>query len=151
MNQDRTKKYKRFKEAFEYLKQTERIVTQKDLADILHKTPETVSRVIAGKGDNPTDKFLLDFARAFSDIFNESYLVSGNGQLLKEQSTIQQEITENNKEPEKEIIRRFLDHISFLEDQIKEKDKEIERLHSIIEKFSPLFGKEEENKKMVNV
>lgn len=149
MSQDRAMKYKRFKEAFDYLRQTERILNQKDLADILHKTPETVSRVISGKGNNPTDKFLLDFARAFADIFNEDYLVKGSGQLLK-QPVILPEGKEGSGEPENEIVRRFLDHITFLQGQMIEKDKEIERLHSIIEKFAPVVGKEE-SKKIINV
>ena len=143
-------KYKRFKEAFDYLKQTERIVNQKNLADILHKTPETVSKVVSGKGNNPTDKFMLDFARAFSDIFNEEYIINGLGQLLKEPNDTPQEKKETAEEPDGDIVRRFLEHITFLQGQITEKDKEIERLHSIIEKFTSLVGKED-SKKMANV
>jgi len=143
-------KYKRFKEAFDYLKQIERITSQKDLAEILHKTPETVNRVVAGKGNNPTDRFMLDFARAFSTIFNEDYLVKGKGQLLKEPDGTEPEDNSGPQETESDIVRRFLDHIAFLQGQIIEKDKEIERLHSIIEKFTPMVGKEE-SKKIMNV
>lgn len=151
MNQEKTIKYKRFKEAFDYLKRINRIVNQKNLADILHKTPETVSKVVSGKGNNPTDKFMLDFARAFSDIFNEDYLVKGEGVLLKEQDPPKDEKPEAPDIEEKDIVRKFLDHVSFLEGQINEKDKEIKRLHSIIEKFAPIIKKEEDGKKTKTV
>ena len=151
MNQERTMRYKRFKEAFDHLRKTGRIVNQKNLADILYKTPETVSKVVSGKGNNPTEKFMLDFARAFSDIFNEDYLVNGRGVLLKEQEPPQDEKPETPEIEEKDIVRKFLDHVSFLERQINEKDKEITRLHSIIEKFAPIIKKEEDGKKTKTV
>lgn len=157
MNKDRTIKYKRFKEAFDYLKLIERISNQKDLADILHKTPETISRVVSGKGNNPTDKFLIDFARAFSDVFNEDYILHGNGVLLKEQSIKQLDSVEETEEQNEKVIwyRGELVKrdkiISFLQKQIDIKDKEIDRLHTIIEKFSPMTEKEGEAKKVIGV
>lgn len=151
MYRDTTMRYKRFKEALDHLRKIGRIANQKQLADILYKTPETISRVVSGKGNNPTDKFMLDFARAFSDIFNEDYLVKGEGVLLKEQDPPQDEKPEAPDIEEKDIVRKFLDHVSFLEGQINEKDKEIKRLHSIIEKFAPIIKKEEDGKKTKTV
>lgn len=83
MDKEQRLRYKRFKEAFDYLKSIGRIDNQKDLADILHKTPETISRVMAGSGNNPTEKFMFFFAKAFAHDLNEEYLVEGTGELIR--------------------------------------------------------------------
>lgn len=154
MDKERSIKYNRFLEAFDYLKETGRITSKKELADILHKTPETISRVFSGKANNPNDRFLLDFARAFADIISEDYILHGKGTLLKEQSSFQQETEKEQTDGDMDIVVRFLKQleskdktISFLRDQLSRKDKEIERLYAVIDSLSPVTEKKKDSQK----
>lgn len=74
----------RLLEAFEHLRNIGEIHTQKDLAERMNATPQNVSRALKGIDSVLTDNFLRRFNHAFGDIFQDDWLISGDGQMLKE-------------------------------------------------------------------
>lgn len=136
MEQKQKEWSKRLKEAIDYLNKTERITNQQELADILGYARANVSRYINGE---PTQKFVSKFAVVFSDIFNVEYLLSGEGQLLKKSIPAEpaSPVTDSN---DLDIQQHLLQQITFLKNQmvlkdneLKEKNQEIVRLHEIID------------------
>lgn len=75
---------KRLGEAVEYLRSTKRIRTQKELADKVGCSANQISRAIAGSRKDMTSKLLGRINRYFDEIFNEEYILEGEGTLLKE-------------------------------------------------------------------
>lgn len=152
MEKEQRLRYKRFKEAFDYLKSIGRIDSQKDLADILHKTPETISRVMAGSGNNPTEKFMFLFAKAFAHDLNEEYLVKGTGELIRvipeneqyklgDQRYIEH-LEEKLKKAESEILF-YKQQIAIKDEQYRDLRKDNERLYELVDRLTRL----QENKK----
>ncbi len=152
MDKEQRLRYKRFKEAFDYLKSIGRIDNQKDLADILHKTPETISRVMAGSGNNPTEKFMFFFAKAFAHDLNEEYLVNGTGELIRvipeneqyklgDQRYIEH-LEEKLKKAESEILF-YKQQIAIKDEQYRDLRKDNERLYEYVDRLTRL----QENKK----
>lgn len=152
MDKEQKLRYKRFTEAFEYLKEIGRIDNQKDLAEILRKTPETISRVVKGSGNNPTEKFMFDFAKAFAREINEEYLIEGIGELIRtipeneqyklgDQHYIEQ-LEEKLKKAEAEV-RFYKQQIELKDEQYRDAKNVIERLNRIIDRLVP----PKENKK----
>lgn len=152
MEKEQRLRYKRFKEAFDYLKSIGRIDNQKDLADILHKTPETISRVMAGSGNNPTEKFMFLFAKAFAHDLNEEYLINGTGELIRvipeneqyklgDQRYIEH-LEEKLKKAESEILF-YKQQIAIKDEQYRDLRKDNERLYEYVDRLTRL----QENKK----
>jgi len=152
MEKEQKLRYKRFTEAFEYLKEIGRIDNQKDLAEILRKTPETISRVVKGSGNNPTEKFMFDFAKAFAREINEEYLIEGIGELVRtipeneqyklgDQHYIEQ-LEKELKKAEAEI-QFYKQQIELKDEQYRDAKNAIERLNRIIDRLVP----PQENKK----
>lgn len=152
MDKEQRLRYKRFKEAFDYLKSIGRIDNQKDLADILHKTPETISRVMAGSGNNPTEKFMFFFAKAFAHDLNEEYLVNGTGELIRvipeneqyklgDQRYIEH-LEEKLKKAESEILF-YKQQIAIKDEQYRDLRKDNERLYELVDRLTQY----QENKK----
>lgn len=152
MDKEQKLRYKRFTEAFEYLKEIGRIDNQKDLAEILRKTPETISRVVKGSGNNPTEKFMFDFAKAFAREINEEYLIEGIGELIRtipeneqyklgDQHYIEQ-LEEKLKKTEAEV-QFYKQQIELKDEQYRDAKNVIERLNRIIDRLVP----PQENKK----
>lgn len=75
----------RFLEAFEYLKSLGLVHKQKDLIEFMGASESALSKVFKGVPSYLTDSFLSRLNAASNGIFNEDYLLGGEGTLLKEQ------------------------------------------------------------------
>lgn len=73
----------RLKEAYNYLKTNGVIHTQKDVANKMGASEQNVSSALKGVERVLTDKFLLRFNSAFDNQFNLSWLLNGEGEMLK--------------------------------------------------------------------
>lgn len=80
-------KQQRFKSAFDYLRSIGAIHTQKDLADKIGASQSNVCSALKGVEKVLTDRFLIRFNAAFSDKFNTDWLLTGEGEMLRDQST----------------------------------------------------------------
>ena len=80
-------KQQRFKSAFDYLRSIGAIHTQKDLADKIGASQSNVCSALKGVEKVLTDRFLIRFNAAFSEKFNTDWLLTGEGEMLRDQST----------------------------------------------------------------
>ena len=73
---------KRINEAFNYLRNNGLIRTQKDLANLMHASESNISKALKGDEAILTDRFLRRLSAAFSGLFNENWLLTGEGEML---------------------------------------------------------------------
>lgn len=73
---------KRINEAFNYLRNKGLIRTQKDLANLMHASESNISKALKGDEAILTDRFLRRLSAAFSGLFNENWLLLGEGEML---------------------------------------------------------------------
>ena len=134
-------KKERIKKIFEYLKSIGRIHTQTEFAKVIGSTQATVSNMLSGEDKYITDNLFRKIGYYFGGIFNHEWLETGEGEMLCHQSvnvgasstvignnvngTGDIRITHNEQDEALELLRG----------QLAEKDKEIERLHSIIDRL----------------
>lgn len=69
------------KMAINHLRMINQVSTDKDVAIKMGADPSNISRGIKGKPE-PTDKFLRRFNDAFGNIFDERWLLTGEGEML---------------------------------------------------------------------
>lgn len=68
--------------AYEYLKSIGKAHKQQDVAVKMGTDKANVSRAMKGDEKYLTDRFLHRFNSAFDNIFNDEWLISGNGEML---------------------------------------------------------------------
>lgn len=68
--------------AYEYLRSIGRAHKQQDIAEKMATDKSNVSRAMKGDKKYLTDRFLHRFNRAFDNIFNEDWLLTGEGEML---------------------------------------------------------------------
>jgi phage repressor protein C with HTH and peptisase S24 domain len=68
--------------AYEYLRYNGKVKTQTDVARIMEASRSNVSGAFNGDGKYLTSKFLKRFNNAFGNIFNEKWLLTGEGNML---------------------------------------------------------------------
>ena len=82
------KKEERLKKAIEFLKSKGKVHKQKDVASAMGASEATISNALKGDEAKLTDKFLKRFNAAYEYIFNMEWLLSGEGEMLNEQTDI---------------------------------------------------------------
>lgn len=82
-------KKERIIEAYNYLKSTGYLHTQKQLAEKMSATEGNVSRAFKGDEKVLTDSFIIRFSQAFPGTFNVEWLLKGDGDMLINHSTFQ--------------------------------------------------------------
>lgn len=82
-----TTKQQRFKSAFEYLRYNGYIQKQKDLAAIMNTSAPNISNALKGLEGVLTDGFIVKFNSSFNNVFNIDWLLTGEGEMLRDQST----------------------------------------------------------------
>lgn len=75
-------KKERINEVFTYLRIQKKVKTQKDFAEIMKTYPANISRILAGNEEYLTDNFLLRVNEEFDNVFNERWLLTGEGEML---------------------------------------------------------------------
>ena len=73
----------RLNQAYQYLRGQGIIHTQQDLADKMNATAPNISSALKGVEKVLTDKFLHRFNSAFDNIFSTTWLLYGEGEMLK--------------------------------------------------------------------
>lgn len=68
--------------AFQYLRNKGVVHTQQDIADKLNVSKENISRLMNGKEGYHTPSYLSRFNKAFDNIFDENWLLTGDGIML---------------------------------------------------------------------
>lgn len=76
----------RINKAYLYLKNKGIIHTQKDVAKTMGASASNVSSALSGVETVLTDKFMSRFNESFGGLFNDEWLLSGEGEMLKDGS-----------------------------------------------------------------
>lgn len=76
-------KKERFQAAYHYLKDRGMLHTQKGLAEKMESTSPNISSALKGINTVLTDNFLRRFNSAYGYIFNEKWLIKGEGDILR--------------------------------------------------------------------
>lgn len=141
-------KKERLNTAFKYLRNQGFAETQKEVAEKMGSTAPNVSSAMRGVDTVLTDKFLLRFNAAFGNIFSDSWLTTGEGEMLVGNSynTIEQKGNNNNNNNQQvdgniynssEIIVKLLEEMAAQreahEAAMARKDAQIERLLALLE------------------
>lgn len=98
----------RLQKAYRYLQQEKIVSTQEDLAKKLDFKRTSVTKALNDTDGYLTDSFIEKFYNRFSDIFNESWLVKGEGSMLKSENIKKEEVREIDPEYiEVELISKY--------------------------------------------
>lgn len=73
---------KRMNEVFNFLRDNGLIRTQKDLANKMHAAESNISKALKGDDTILTDRFLRRLSAAFGGLFNQEWLLTGEGEML---------------------------------------------------------------------
>lgn len=141
-------KKERINQAFKYLKSKGIVHIQKDIAITMKASTSNVSSALSGVETVLTDNFLIRFNKAFNNVFNEEWLITGNGEMLNPQNCIKnsnigdnstQIAGNSNHINNSSTLDKALDEISemrkLLAEAIKNNKEQTERFLSIIEKL----------------
>lgn len=132
-------KQERFKMAFSYLKGKGLIHKQKDVAEKMGSTEPNVSAALKGVDKVLTDKFLNRFNEAFGGIFDEKWLLWGNGDMLKPTVFQNNENGDNIQGHSVTVNKTEKDYLEIIKnqsEQISKSQEQIDKLLSIITKLS---------------
>lgn len=142
----------RFNDAFSYLKGKGMLHTQKDLADKMKSTSPNISSALKGVETVLTDNFLRRFNAAYDNIFNEDWLLCGEGEMLRPSQTIGDVAgstvvganvngSGNNISNSDAIaLSKAIDEISkmreIVQEQVKNNQEQFDRFMAVIEKLT---------------
>ena len=129
----------RFKMAFTYLKGKGLIHKQKDVAEKMGSTEPNVSAALKGVDKVLTDKFLNRFNEAFGSVFNNDWLLWGNGDMLKPTVFQNNENGDNIQGHSVTVNKTEKDYLEIIKnqsEQISKSQEQIDKLLSIITKLS---------------
>ncbi len=133
--------------AYLFIRSQGKVHTKTDLAAAMEANSVTISRAFSGKKGYLTKDFLIRFNSAFGNIFNMSYLMRGEGEMLAVSESgnnivqgdnnhhFNQSVsasTDNAVERLNEALKAKEDKIRMLEKMVEDKDKEIDFLRQLI-------------------
>lgn len=138
----------RINEAYEYLKNKGVVHKQKNIADMMSATESNVSGALKGKESVLTDRFLIRFNKAFGNIFNNRWLLDGEGEMLASSMGITNSPVGDNSTQiagnanhvnNSSTLDKAIDELSemrkLLAEAIQSNKEQTERFLSIIEKM----------------
>ena len=127
---------KRLNEVYEYLHNHFGVHTKGEFADIIKYARAYISSAMNGNERYLTDKLFTNICEAYTGTFNLDYLLTGNGQLLKNKES----------EPEIEEHSNHIDQSSLINALLAAKDQLIEELKEKYEKLEQEMEKIEREK-----
>jgi hypothetical protein len=141
-------KIKRIATAIDYLKSIGRVHKQQDIAEQMGATESSLSRALKGDVKYLTDKFIQRFNKAYGNIFNESWLMGGQCDMLADENEVAQQTA--NVESARYISEEDKTFSTMLVDMmntkqiapyglLEEKDREIAELNRQIGKLEALL------------
>lgn len=142
----------RFNEAFRYLRGNGFVDTQKDVAIKMGASAPNVSSALNGVEGVLTDRFLRRFNAAFGDVFNEKWLLTGEGEMLKNEPPPSASISgvagaSGAAGVAGEDLSRLLRVLESQQDSLHLKDEQISRLLDMLGGAGGAVGGGSNNKK----
>ena len=136
-------KRERVKAAYEYLKSIGKIVTQKDVAELMNMRNESVSKAFTGNEKYLTNKFIYKFNQSFNNIFSINWLLEGKGDMMNNQgvgdisNSNVSGVNVNGKEIHISSVEAFNTLLKIVETNQRNTEKfqeQIDRLLTLLEK-----------------
>lgn len=124
-------KKERINQAFSYLKDNGLVHTQKDLAERMGSTAPNVSSALKGVDNVLTDNFLLRFNNAFGGIFNDNWLLTGEGSMLS--ASEPDSISASSSTDISAVLNKAMDEIAAQRRLTEKSQQQIDRLLSLLE------------------
>lgn len=123
-------KKERINQAFSYLKDNGLVHTQRDLAEKMGATAPNVSSALKGVDNVLTDNFLLRFNNAFGGIFNDNWLLTGEGSMLTDPATAPAASSSTDLSS---ALNKAMDEIAAQRRLTEKSQQQIDRLLSLLE------------------
>lgn len=134
-------KVDRLRQVFNYIKSIGLVHTQKDLAERMKASEATVSKALKGEEQILTSSFLRRLNRAFDNIFNSQWLLTGEGEMLVHhvnQSVNGDNNTQiagnNNRIALPSTLDRAINEIAEQRKLVSKAQEQIDRLITLLEK-----------------
>lgn len=124
-------KKERINQAFSYLKDNGLVHTQKDLAERMGSTAPNVSSALKGVDNVLTDNFLLRFNNAFGGIFNDNWLLTGEGSMLS--ASDPNSVSASSSTDISAALNKAMDEIAAQRRITEKSQQQIDRLLSLLE------------------
>lgn len=124
-------KKERINQAFSYLKDNGLVHTQKDLAERMGSTAPNVSSALKGVDNVLTDNFLLRFNNAFGGIFNDNWLLTGEGSMLS--ASDPDSVSVSSSTDLSSALNKAMDEIAAQRRITEKSQQQIDRLLSLLE------------------
>lgn len=124
-------KKERINYAFSYLKDNGLVHTQKDLAERMGSTAPNVSSALKGVDNVLTDNFLLRFNNAFGGIFNDNWLLTGEGSMLS--ASDPNSVSASSSNDISAALNKAMDEIAAQRRITEKSQQQIDRLLSLLE------------------
>ena len=124
-------KKERINQAFSYLKDNGLVHTQKDLAERMGSTAPNVSSALKGVDNVLTDNFLLRFNNAFGGIFNDNWLLTGEGSMLSASES--DSVSASSSTDISVALNKAMDEIAAQRRITEKSQQQIDRLLSLLE------------------
>lgn len=137
----------RITEAIAYLKSKGKIHKQQDVAERMQADKSNVSRALSGDEKYLTDNFLRRFNSAFGGMFNNEWLINGDGDMLKpvqnvsdisSSTVVGANVSGNGNNISHNDITNMAGMIELqkgYQDMMRKSQEQIDRLLAIIEKI----------------
>ena len=107
----------RLAKVFEFLLQSGKAHTQKDLAAKMKATESNVSRAMKGDTKVLTDSFCRRLARAYDNVFSDEWLISGEGEMVTADNTPAATMGD--------VVAMMKEKIAIMEELLRAKDETI--------------------------
>lgn len=124
-------KKERINQAFSYLKDNGLVHTQRDLAEKMGATSPNVSSALKGVDNVLTDNFLLRFNNAFGGIFNDNWLLTGEGSMLS--ASDPDSVSASSSTDLSSALNKAMDEIAAQRRITEKSQQQIDRLLSLLE------------------
>ncbi len=133
----------RMQTAFNYLRLEGLANNQRNLSEKVGTTPSNVSKALKGDERFLTDKFLRRFNAAFGNVFNEDWLLTGEGEMLRPSASVHQQGGDNATQVGGDYnvnsaaaLERALDEIAEQRKLVATAQGQISRLIAVIERMT---------------
>ena len=125
-------KKERFQKAYAYLIGKGAFKTKKELAKILGSQRPSVTNAYNGKPSYLTDTFLRRFCAAFPGVFNLSWLLNGDGEMLAEKEV---KTKEGDKMDVTVTIQILSNTVNLLQNELQNVRQELRELKAEVAKL----------------
>lgn len=109
----------RFKKAYQHLYNTGLVHSKKELAALMGVARGSVQNAYAGKESYLNESFIRKFAGTFSGIFDVNWLLTGEGDMLIQQSP-------SASAPQSDIVAQLLRMVNNLSEDVRGLKSELE-------------------------